>query len=261
MSPEYAMQGRFSTRSDAFSFGVLLLEIVSGRSNNSFYQSDRLQDLSACVSNPFSCPNFLLDVLCILMIWVPWCLPASHFSIISGTELKESVLTTSETGSFVAKTWGTVERRSDSDPVLLLAEHVHMYNCAFIMDKRRHGVSGTKTERWRLWTRHYRDHYAEARRWDASMWACYAFKKTQRRGQPCRRSFSCSVTHRWSFLSRSLLPSFPGKTPAKRTSQLVRSSRLHLLPVRLPPHSVYRATDDRRNPLCLDECKSQQHNF
>ncbi|CAN6457983.1 unnamed protein product [Victoria cruziana] len=48
MSPEYAMQGRFSTRSDAFSFGVLLLEIVSGRSNNSFYQSDRLQDLSAC---------------------------------------------------------------------------------------------------------------------------------------------------------------------------------------------------------------------
>ncbi|XP_031483658.1 cysteine-rich receptor-like protein kinase 10 [Nymphaea colorata] len=47
MSPEYAMQGRFSTRSDAFSFGVLLLEIVSGRSNNSFYQSDRCQDLSA----------------------------------------------------------------------------------------------------------------------------------------------------------------------------------------------------------------------
>jgi serine/threonine protein kinase len=31
MSPEYAMHGRFSEKSDVFSFGVLLLEIVSGR--------------------------------------------------------------------------------------------------------------------------------------------------------------------------------------------------------------------------------------
>ncbi|KAI8000156.1 G-type lectin S-receptor-like serine/threonine-protein kinase, partial [Camellia lanceoleosa] len=37
MSPEYAMQGRFSEKSDVFSFGVLLLEIVSGRRNTSFY--------------------------------------------------------------------------------------------------------------------------------------------------------------------------------------------------------------------------------
>lgn len=36
MSPEYAMEGRFSKKSDVFSFGVLLLEIVSGRRNNSF---------------------------------------------------------------------------------------------------------------------------------------------------------------------------------------------------------------------------------
>ncbi|XP_059435430.1 cysteine-rich receptor-like protein kinase 25 [Corylus avellana] len=38
MSPEYAMHGRFSVKSDVFSFGVLLLEIISGRRNNSFYQ-------------------------------------------------------------------------------------------------------------------------------------------------------------------------------------------------------------------------------
>ncbi|XVF79444.1 hypothetical protein PTKIN_Ptkin14bG0223500 [Pterospermum kingtungense] len=37
MSPEYAMQGQFSEKSDVFSFGVLLLEIVSGRKNTSFY--------------------------------------------------------------------------------------------------------------------------------------------------------------------------------------------------------------------------------
>ncbi|KAK8581223.1 hypothetical protein V6N12_071458 [Hibiscus sabdariffa] len=38
MSPEYAMDGIYSTRSDMFSFGVLLLEIVTGRKNNSFHR-------------------------------------------------------------------------------------------------------------------------------------------------------------------------------------------------------------------------------
>ncbi|XVF79436.1 hypothetical protein PTKIN_Ptkin14bG0223100 [Pterospermum kingtungense] len=37
MSPEYAMQGQFSEKPDVFSFGVLLLEVVSGRKNTSFY--------------------------------------------------------------------------------------------------------------------------------------------------------------------------------------------------------------------------------
>ncbi|OMO66753.1 hypothetical protein COLO4_30393 [Corchorus olitorius] len=34
------MEGIFSTKSDIFSFGVLLLEIVSGRKNNSFHDLD-----------------------------------------------------------------------------------------------------------------------------------------------------------------------------------------------------------------------------
>ena len=38
MSPEYAMDGIFSIKSDIFSFGVIVLEILSGRRNNSFYQ-------------------------------------------------------------------------------------------------------------------------------------------------------------------------------------------------------------------------------
>ncbi|MBA0594885.1 hypothetical protein Gorai_011774, partial [Gossypium raimondii] len=37
MSPEYAMDGIYSTRSDMFSFGVLLLEIITGRKHNSFH--------------------------------------------------------------------------------------------------------------------------------------------------------------------------------------------------------------------------------
>ncbi|KAK9714800.1 hypothetical protein RND81_06G121200 [Saponaria officinalis] len=36
MSPEYALGGRFSEKSDVFSFGVLLLEIVSGKKNHKF---------------------------------------------------------------------------------------------------------------------------------------------------------------------------------------------------------------------------------
>ncbi|KAK2644252.1 hypothetical protein Ddye_019447 [Dipteronia dyeriana] len=40
MSPEYAMRGQFSEKSDVFSFGVLLLEIVSGRRNAGFYRDE-----------------------------------------------------------------------------------------------------------------------------------------------------------------------------------------------------------------------------
>ncbi|CAG7903884.1 unnamed protein product [Brassica rapa] len=41
MSPEYAMDGIFSMKSDVFSFGVLLLEIISGKKTNGFYNSNR----------------------------------------------------------------------------------------------------------------------------------------------------------------------------------------------------------------------------
>ncbi|OIT04815.1 putative cysteine-rich receptor-like protein kinase 20 [Nicotiana attenuata] len=36
MAPEYAMEGLFSTKSDVFSFGVLVLEIISGRKNTGY---------------------------------------------------------------------------------------------------------------------------------------------------------------------------------------------------------------------------------
>ncbi|KAL8214388.1 hypothetical protein R6Q57_003837, partial [Mikania cordata] len=45
MSPEYAMEGLFSVKSDVFSFGILVLEIISGRKNNSYYQRDSVINL------------------------------------------------------------------------------------------------------------------------------------------------------------------------------------------------------------------------
>ncbi|XP_077224588.1 cysteine-rich receptor-like protein kinase 44 isoform X1 [Tasmannia lanceolata] len=45
MAPEYAVYGKFSTQSDVFSFGVLVLEIVTGRKNAGFHESDGAIDL------------------------------------------------------------------------------------------------------------------------------------------------------------------------------------------------------------------------
>ncbi|KAG8382558.1 hypothetical protein BUALT_Bualt05G0089900 [Buddleja alternifolia] len=49
MAPEYAMHGQFSVKSDVFSFGVLVLEIISGQKNNRFRNGENLEDmLSFC---------------------------------------------------------------------------------------------------------------------------------------------------------------------------------------------------------------------
>ncbi|XP_018730893.2 G-type lectin S-receptor-like serine/threonine-protein kinase At4g03230 isoform X1 [Eucalyptus grandis] len=45
MSPEYALDGFFSFKSDVFSFGVVALEIVSGKRNTGFYQSEGTMSL------------------------------------------------------------------------------------------------------------------------------------------------------------------------------------------------------------------------
>lgn len=50
MSPEYAMGGHFSVKSDVFSYGVLVLEIVSGKKNWGFYHPDHDLNLLGHVS-------------------------------------------------------------------------------------------------------------------------------------------------------------------------------------------------------------------
>ncbi|CAN1336741.1 Cysteine-rich receptor-like protein kinase 10 [Linum perenne] len=45
MAPEYALHGMFSIKSDVFSFGVMVLEIVSGQKSYSFRHGSRMVDL------------------------------------------------------------------------------------------------------------------------------------------------------------------------------------------------------------------------
>ncbi|KAK7343558.1 hypothetical protein VNO77_12373 [Canavalia gladiata] len=44
MSPEYAMLGQFSEKSDVFSFGIIILEIVTGKKNINSYESQHIEE-------------------------------------------------------------------------------------------------------------------------------------------------------------------------------------------------------------------------
>ncbi|KAK6149826.1 hypothetical protein DH2020_017351 [Rehmannia glutinosa] len=58
MSPEYAMGGIFSEKSDVFSFGVIVLEIISGIRNTSFYDDEMALSLLEHVWKLWSEGNF-----------------------------------------------------------------------------------------------------------------------------------------------------------------------------------------------------------
>jgi len=55
MSPEYAMEGFFSEKSDVFSLGVIFLEIISGRRNSSSHKEENNLNLLAYVSVTKQC--------------------------------------------------------------------------------------------------------------------------------------------------------------------------------------------------------------
>uniref|UniRef100_J3MLV8 non-specific serine/threonine protein kinase n=1 Tax=Oryza brachyantha TaxID=4533 RepID=J3MLV8_ORYBR len=50
MSPEYAMEGLFSVRSDVYSFGILILEIITGQKNSSFHHMEGSLNIVGYVS-------------------------------------------------------------------------------------------------------------------------------------------------------------------------------------------------------------------
>jgi len=50
MAPEYAVDGLFSVKSDVFSFGILLLEIICGKRNRAYYHTYETLNLVGKVS-------------------------------------------------------------------------------------------------------------------------------------------------------------------------------------------------------------------
>ena len=50
MAPEYAMEGVFSTKSDVYRFGVLLLEVVTGIRRSSYSETMGFPSLTVYVS-------------------------------------------------------------------------------------------------------------------------------------------------------------------------------------------------------------------
>ena len=50
MVPEYVFNGLFSTKSDVFSFGILLLEIISGKKSRGFFHPNHIHKLIGYVS-------------------------------------------------------------------------------------------------------------------------------------------------------------------------------------------------------------------
>ena len=52
MAPEYVKLGTFSMKSDIFSFGVLVLEVISGKRNSEFVDRENLEHIGSAVSFP-----------------------------------------------------------------------------------------------------------------------------------------------------------------------------------------------------------------
>ncbi|BBG95467.1 S-locus lectin protein kinase family protein [Prunus dulcis] len=71
MSPEYAVDGRFSEKSDVFSFGVMLFEIISGKKNIAFFEADHSLNLLGIVCN-FNKPlKYIQSFFICVCVFVP----------------------------------------------------------------------------------------------------------------------------------------------------------------------------------------------
>lgn len=66
MAPEYALHGLLSVKSDVFSFGVLVLEIVSGRKNQNSRLGPEMSDLLSYVSSNHTIHRFGFAQTCII---------------------------------------------------------------------------------------------------------------------------------------------------------------------------------------------------
>ena len=68
MAPEYAYHGHFSVKSDVFSFGVLVLEMICGQKNGYFRNEENGEDLLTYVSTISSYIHFPFTLDWVLLV-------------------------------------------------------------------------------------------------------------------------------------------------------------------------------------------------
>ena len=91
MAPEYVMHRQFSFKSDIFSFGVLILEIVSGQrsSNNCFGHDEQVEYLLTYVSTN------------IYLLYIALCFCLKYYKSINGYKIVYSLICTCVFHNFV----------------------------------------------------------------------------------------------------------------------------------------------------------------
>ena len=67
MFPEYAMNGVVSIKTNVFSYGVLLLEIMNSMKNNSCYHSEYPLNLIGYVSFSIKFSNLMHEILNVIV--------------------------------------------------------------------------------------------------------------------------------------------------------------------------------------------------
>ena len=133
MSPEYALYGQFSVKSDVFSFGVLVLEIVSGQRNQRFRNGHGVEGLLTYVSFP---SYFLSSKLCVfeedfllISTFQAWkCLQDGTVSSMIDPTLKEKLGPSHEMVRTIHIGLLCVQNNVVDRPTI--AEVVHMLKCA-----------------------------------------------------------------------------------------------------------------------------------
>lgn len=99
MSPEYALEGLFSIKSDVFSLGVVILEIITGRRNTGFYQSKEASNLLGYVSYYSEAKNTSSSLF--QSVGLIFIILNDHH--ITGMEFLERRTGTTFAGSFIAR--------------------------------------------------------------------------------------------------------------------------------------------------------------
>lgn len=84
MSPEYVIDGIISVKSDIFSFGVLILEIISGKRSKTTYYSESQINLLGCVS------IILTSILTFFLLHISFFICIKQLELFSGMEIMES---------------------------------------------------------------------------------------------------------------------------------------------------------------------------